>query len=161
MPTIKAIGYITSIIKNIMIISEYQKEKVLTLNKAFKLIKQNEGSSFIWMVVENKHGNRFEIGGRNKSELHVKVYIPNYTEGGEVIKLSVNDRASMNYSIEFQEPNYGAIEFGSAFDRTIEFKDGNDFVNYVNKRNFVNNPIILDWVHLYNEPVYGHKVNNF
>jgi len=144
-----------------MRIAEYQKEKVLTPKQAFELIKQNEDSSFIWMVVENKHGNRFEIGGRNRGELHVKAYIPKYDEGGKVMKNHVNDMASTTYSIEYQEPNYGAIEYGHAFDRSIKFKDGKDFVNYVNKRDFVNNPIILDWVHLYDEPVYGHKVNNF
>lgn len=70
-----------------------------TIEKCVEDIKRNSSTSYQWYAVKGKNNCIFEIGGRNKNSLELKLYIPHYDEVGNLITLE-NGFVHMNYSVE-------------------------------------------------------------
>lgn len=62
-------------------------------------IKSNTSFSFNWYSCKGVNGCLFEIGGRNKNGLELKLYIPNYDEFGNPISYS-NGFVDSKYSVD-------------------------------------------------------------
>lgn len=77
------------------------------LEECLSDIKSNKSFSFNWYSCKGVNGCLFEIGGRNKDELELKLYIPNYDENGNPISYS-NGFVDSKYSVDkygFYLPN--------------------------------------------------------
>ena len=72
------------------------------LDECLSDIKLNRSSSFEWYSCKGVNGCLFEIGGRNKEGLELKLYIPNYDESGNPI----------SHSNGFVDTKFGVDKYG-------------------------------------------------
>ena len=80
--------------KTIQLISEAR-----TIKQCLVDILRNKNNAYQWYAVKGKNGCLFEIGGRNRESLEIKLYIPKYNENGEPVSLA-NEYVDSHYSIE-------------------------------------------------------------
>jgi hypothetical protein len=159
---------------------EYTAEKVLTVKECLILLRQNGpkmtkksaygdemievDSGFIWYVVENKKGHRFEFGGRSlkSGSMEVKVYIPDYDENGKPHKTKWNDMCDHSYSVTFEEESgLTDVDYPSAYSGGIKkFKDLKSFISFIDNRDWPTKKIGLK-TRTYVEEVICHEVENF
>jgi hypothetical protein len=57
----------------------------ISIDDALSKIKSNNSRGFIWFMVENRKGSKFELGGSSEGRLQLKAYIPDRTPEGEII----------------------------------------------------------------------------
>lgn len=63
-------------------------------------IKRNKDTSFNWFAAIGKDGCLLEMGGRNKTELEIKVSIPHYDENGIPVIYPLNGYVHFDYSFD-------------------------------------------------------------
>lgn len=101
----------------------------VSLEVALDRINNNTTTSFIWVPVKNKKGCHFEIGGRNRDKLDIKVYITPF-ENGEY----------RSYSNGFTNTKYALTNDGqyitSTSNSTISNFNSIDFIKFLDKTDF-------------------------
>lgn len=94
----------------------------VSVEEAIRQVKNNNSKNFIWLIVKNKTGCIFEVGG-NHEEL--KAYIPFYDENGAPKKYPYNDMVHMNFSISTSQnhPADGLVYDENKFTSIVKNKD--------------------------------------
>jgi hypothetical protein len=128
----------------------------LTINDALLKIKSNIDFAYIWIPVKTKCGCYIELGGKSKNnKLELKADIPNYTKAGIPVK-HTNGFVNSNYAIYYNGiENYSIIEFPIKNKPIKLFKDYKDFIKWCDERDFINNPVRLEF---YTKEVLVEKI---
>jgi putative transposon-encoded protein len=147
--------------------NKYLKEKVFTVEEGFQLIKHNipekkivnrrgidtkvlVPKEYIWNIVENKKGIRFELGGHvtKHNTLEVKAYIPEF-KNSEIV-VHPNEYIRHSYAIRFHEgynniETYSYLEFPEDnVDLKDRFKTVDEFIKFINEKDWIKNPVQIE-----------------
>jgi len=74
-------------------------KNTIYIDDALGKIKSNNSMVFIWFMVENSKGSKFELGGSSNGRLQLKAYIQDRTHDGEIMCNPLNDFIKSSTSI--------------------------------------------------------------
>jgi hypothetical protein len=121
----------------------------IDVKSAVNKIKSNNQIGYIWIAVKTAAGCYLEMGGRNFDEemgLELKIYVPEY-ENGLPKEYKLNGSTCQDYAVIcYDNGSIIHIEYSHTRE-TIKnkFKSIKQFVKWADNKDFINQPIRIEY----------------